>query len=296
MDDDKKLLEENESIIPEENITDQEEDFTTETMKVRKTLRFRVPIVISAVFIFFILRLFDPNIDFNNVNAPLFLFICTGVVVFGLIIYLIDSQTKSIEYSKRVTFRRYKILNEVFDIVSVVPYLAVVMTIVNIFFVSLSPITGTSMEPSFSDNEAVVFSHMSNEYERFDVVIVYEDSVTNPYLIKRVIGLPGEIVRIGNNDIYINGDLLVQDFIDHNEVVTYCTNANIDEYGEYIDASNCTFTVPDGYYFVMGDNRDGNAVDPASGYSIDSRYFGPVEVDNIYGKVVWKFKDYNLIN
>ena len=152
------------------------------------------------------------------------------------------------------------------------------------------------MEPNFSDDQAVLFSHLSDQYERFDVVIIYRDNEAHPYLIKRIIGLPNETVRISNNEIYINDVLLPQDFIDQNVIKTYCTNQNISDFGVYTDNQNCSFTVPENAYFVLGDNRDGNGIEPSTGYSLDSRYFGPITTENIYGKVVFTFKDYNLIN
>ena len=297
MDDMKELLEEEElKEETEEELEIDQEDYTTETMKVRKTLRFRFPFVISAIFGYFILLNFDPHIDFNNVNASLFIYISTVIVFYCVGIFVYDVTVKPTEYTKKEVYRRYKIFNEILEIASIVPYLALIMTILNAFFISLAPITGSSMEPNFSDDEAVVFSHLSDTYDRFDVVIVYREDSTNPYLIKRVIGLPGEMVRIAGNEIYISGELLEQDFIDQDMVETLCTNSNISEFGEYRGEGDCIYTVPDGFYFVMGDNRDGNAVDPSTGFSVDSRFFGPITTDEIYGKVIFKFKDYNIIN
>lgn len=291
MEDKNELLEEE---VENEFVSFDQQDFTVETIVVRKSLRVRTLIVVLAVFSFFALRSFDPNIDFNNVNSTLFIYICGSIVIFATYIYFFDKSTDSFTYRNEETYKKYKKINEVLDVVSVVPYLALLVTITNMFFVSLSPITGTSMMPNYSDNEAVIFSHTSDSFERFDVVIVKHNSTTSPYLIKRIMGLPSETVRIELNEVYIDDVLLVQDFIDQDTVITYCTNPSIEEFGEYIDNEHCTFNVPEGSYFVMGDNRDGNAVSSSS-FSLDSRYFGPVTFDNIYGKVIFQFKDYNLI-
>lgn len=290
MEDKNELLED--EIETEIEEVDQK-DFTVETMKVRKTLRFRTLIVVFAVFTFFVLRFFDTNIDFNNVNSQLFIYVCSGIIIYATFIYFMDKSTDSFLYRNEEVYKRYKVLNEILDVASVVPYLALVATILNMFFVSMSPITGTSMMPNYTDNETVIFSHISS-YERLDVIIVKQDSATSPYLIKRIIGLPGETVRIELNEVYIDDVLLVQEFIDQSVVKTTCTNTRIDDFGEFIDTQHCTFNVPDGTYFVMGDNRDGNAV-TSSSFSLDSRYFGPVSFENVYGKVIFKFKDYNLI-
>ena len=86
----------------------------------------------------------------------------------------------------------------------------------------------------------------------------------------------------------IDGVLLEQSFIDQDEIKTYCVTGHNINY--------CSFMVPDNSYFVLGDNRDGNAIDTPSGYSIDSRTFGSVPIEDIYGKVILQFKDYNLLN
>jgi|LGOV01.1.fsa_nt_gb signal peptidase I len=291
MEDKNELLEEE---IENEFISFDQQDFTVETMVVRKTLRRRTLVVVLVVFAFFILRSFDPNIDFNNVNSTLFVYICSAIVIFATFIYFFDKSVDTFTYRNETVYRKYKRFNEILDIASVVPYLSLLVTISNMFLVSLSPITGTSMMPNYSDNEAVIFSHMGDSFERFDVVIVKHDSATSPYLIKRIMGLPGETVTVELNEVYINDVLLVQDFIDQSLVKTYCTNVNIEDFGEYTDSEHCTFNVPDDSYFVMGDNRDGNAA-TSSSFSLDSRYFGPVAFNNIYGKVVFQFKDYNLI-
>jgi signal peptidase I len=281
--------------VLEETTTDQR-DFTIETMKVRKTLRFRMPFVLAAIFGYYILLYFDPHIDFNNVNASLFISITVVIVFFIVGLFVYDLSVKPIQYTKALVYKRYKLLNEVLDIASIVPYLAFLMTVLNVFFFSFAPITGSSMEPNFSDDEAVVFSHLSSSYERFDVVIVHREDSSNPYLIKRVIGLPGERVRISDSYIYIDGVLLDDIYVDRDTVETLCTTPNITDFGEYRSNTDCIYNVPDGFYFVMGDNRDGGAVTPQTGFSVDSRYFGPILEEDIFGKVVFSFKDFNLIN
>lgn len=269
----------------------EEEDHTVKTMKVRDTLRVRTLAATAAAGLFFILRYLDPNIDFNNVNSPIFLVANLLILFIGAGVYFYDNSVKSALYRKENTYKSYKLINSAMDIFMIIPFLSLLITILNIFFISLSPITGTSMMPNFEDEDAVIFSHLGNEYDRYDVVIVHQDNDNTPYLIKRVVGLPGETVSIDNNRIFINDVLLIEEYIDSSTVKTYCTNSEI---GTYIDSSHCTFTVDDGEYFVLGDNRDGNATSN-SGTSIDSRYFGPVDVNEIFGKVIFKFKDYNII-
>lgn len=295
--DDKELLEDVENeIIDIEETPDVEEteviipkDYTTETLSVRNALRYRVPFALLAVVLFFIIKNFDRYIIFNPINSSAFIIIATIVFLFLSVIIIIDVTTLKKDYHYEKTYKQFKAIKDLFEFVSVVPYLLLLLTVMNAFFFSFSPINGTSMEPNFSDDEAVFFSHLSNDYERFDVVIVYIESLSDPYLIKRVIGLPGETVVIDDNEIYINGELIEQSFIDQDIITTKCIKGG--------DQNYCSFELGPDEYFVLGDNRDGHALEEQiSGYSIDSRTFFGVESEDIYGKVVFKFRDYNLLN
>lgn len=282
------MNEQNEHV--EEDILEIEEDYSLECNRYSRLLKRRSIFVLVAILVYVLVRNIDVNYVFNPVNTNFFAGINIFILLFIVVMYLYRKQLTQEQVTKKSTYRTLRIFNETFDLLSVVPYLMCILTISNAFFFSFSPISGTSMEPNFSDNETVVFSHIPKEYERFDVVILYEESLSEPYLIKRVIGLPGENVTIQDNKVYIDGELLEQNFIDTESIRTYCTR-------EGDNVNYCTFDIEEGSYFVLGDNRDGRAIDTqASGYSIDSRMLGPIEQKNIYGRVVFKFKDYNLLD
>jgi signal peptidase I len=260
-------------------------DYTFETIAQRTSLLRRVSVILLATPLFALLSYFDPNRPFNPVNSGLFLSLAFVVFVLAWVLFFDYRKTDPATFFEKEVYLKSLRQNSMLEFLVVLPVLMLVFTIVNMFFVSFSPISGTSMEPNFHDHEAVVFSHFSNRYERFDVIILYENSLEDPYLIKRVIGLPGETVVIDDNEIFINGERIEQDFIDTDQIKTYCRGNDI---------NYCSFDIPSDSYFVLGDNRDGNAV-ASSGYSIDSRTFGPVQEDNIFGKVIWTFRDFNLL-
>lgn len=113
--------------------------------------------------------------------------------------------------------------------------------------------------------------------------------------IKRVVGLPGDTVAYTDKKLYINGDEVAQDVTGTYVVVTNASRRNEttrlnesfhsgESHSILIDenrwTSNMEFTVPEGHYFVMGDNRD---------YSNDSRFWGFVPDENLIGKAffIW---------
>lgn len=280
--------------ILEDNLEEiEEEDYHTESVSIRKILRQRVTSGMVLVILFLLLRRIDVFSAFNPINSTAFTIITVIILIYCIVVLFVDYSTNKNEYHKKEVYNRYKSLNSVYDYFSIIPYLMVILTILNMFIFSFSPISGSSMEPNFSDNEAVVFSHLLDNYERLDVVIVYVEEFSDPYLIKRVIGLPGETIIIDNNEIFIEVDgvktKLIQDFIDSSVVKTVCYDSP--------DRDYCSWTLEDDEYFVLGDNRDGNGDSDtmSSGYSLDSRKFDEVKVSDIYGKVIFKFKDFNIL-
>lgn len=86
--------------------------------------------------------------------------------------------------------------------------------------------------------------------------------------IKRVIGLPGDHVEIKDNSVYINGEKQDESYLTPGMPTT-------SEGGCFVD-----IVVPDGYVYVLGDNRVNSS---------DSRLFGCIPIDKIEGKAVWRF-------
>lgn len=127
-------------------------------------------------------------------------------------------------------------------------------------------VDGRSMEPTLEDKDNLIcdkISYRFSEPERFDIVVTYPyEGSKKERWIKRIIGLPGEEVRIDEEgNIYINGEILEESY--GKEV--------IQDPGMAIEP----IQLGEDEYWVMGDNRN---------HSSDSRVIGPVTKDRIIGK------------
>lgn len=141
------------------------------------------------------------------------------------------------------------------------PYvlIIVVIVVIRIFIATPVKVDGDSMYNTLNDNDIVLLSKLSS-IDRFDIIVLKEND-NNATIIKRVIGMPGDKVKIRNNKIYINNKIIEDEYA----------------YGETSDYDE--ITLGDDEYFVLGDNRL---------ISKDSRYFGAIKKSDIKGKAVFR--------
>lgn len=163
----------------------------------------------------------------------------------------------------------------------VIPYIVILIVVVIIRSFVITPVTvvGSSMYPTLKDKELLLLSKISykiHDIERFDIVVIKEDD----RIIKRIIGLPNENVSYINNVLYIDGVPIEDNYQNGTtkdfELADLCfTNENKD------NKLSCTNNkIPEGYYLVLGDNRE---------ISKDSRKIGLVKKEDIIGKAVLRF-------
>src|SRR5215467_14913807 len=137
-----------------------------------------------------------------------------------------------------------------------------------IFLYQPVKVEGTSMMPGLEDQERIFVNKFVYRWEpiqRGDIVVFRYPRDTSKSYIKRVIGVAGDHVRIENGQVYVNDELLEEDYVPT----------------EYADArSYPEIIVPPSSFFVLGDHRT---------MSNDSRDFGPVNERYIYGKAVFGY-------
>ena len=147
---------------------------------------------------------------------------------------------------------------------TLLPYIIIIVVVLFIkaFIVTPIKVNGESMYPTLEEGDIMILNKTAyyfNKPKRFDIVVV---DMPDEYLIKRVIGLPGEQIEYKNNTLYVDGKKVKENF-KHGKTDDF----NIKELG--------SDTVPEGYYLVMGDNR---------GNSLDSRELGFMKEEQLLGR------------
>lgn len=146
--------------------------------------------------------------------------------------------------------------------------------IINAFFLKIVIVNGPSMSSTLENGQIVLVKPNEKNISCGDIVVLNARSVsdTQEFWIKRVIGMGGDIVEINyeDNTVTVNDELLSEPYINQEDDDPMWSTTGI---------QSETYTVPDGYFFMMGDNRN---------HSADSRSqeIGPIPEEWIIGKVV----------
>ena len=146
------------------------------------------------------------------------------------------------------------------EIIEYIVLIVIILLIRTYLFVPIM-VSGNSMVPTLNNGDVMIlnkFSYLVNDIERFDIVVVdYE----NEYIIKRVIGLPGDYVEYKNDILYVNGKKIKEEYDREYTEDFNLNDLNIEK-------------IPNNYYLVLGDNRP---------ISKDSRKIGLIDKKNIKG-------------
>lgn len=169
----------------------------------------------------------------------------------------------------------------IFSSIEAIVVALAISVVLYLFFMTPHEVVGTSMVPNFQNGEHLIANKIIYKVstpQRGDVVI-FKYSDTQDF-IKRVIGMPGDTISLKDGRFYVNNRQLNE--TEYLSNVVYTSGGDFLHEGESID-------VPEGTYFVSGDNRP---------HSSDSREFGPVSVESIKGKawlVYFPFSELRVI-
>lgn len=181
-------------------------------------------------------------------------------------------ETVMVEVSAELPRPKLRTYEWIKEIISTLVFLIAVFTLLQLAM-PRSVIHGRSMEPSFEEGQRLVISRINyliGSPDRGDIVVFNSPSPLTsdePSLIKRVIGLPGETIKFHNQQLYINGELYQEPYINDSTCSPSKCPDQVWELGE-------------DEFFVMGDNRN---------LSRDSREFDAVPRENLIGEAVLRF-------
>jgi signal peptidase I len=174
-------------------------------------------------------------------------------------------------------------LKEALDwVIHIVAAIVIAMLIVK-FVAQVTVVVGTSMMPTLQDGNRLMMDKLTfrfREFERGDIIVVEaEEELRNSGhegaqspLIKRVIGVAGDRVRVEDGLVYVNDEAIQEDYIYGDTT-----------YGDYPEV-----LVPENNIYVMGDNR-------TRGGSIDSRILGTFDDNKVIGRVVFRLFPLNQL-
>lgn len=189
-----------------------------------------------------------------------------------------DSQLEEPYYETRETApAKGSIKGFIWDLVFYGVLIFVCIHIIPNYVIQRTIVEGTSMENTLFNGDQLYVEKISyhlNMLDRFDIVVFYPFGRENKdeYYVKRIIGLPGETIQIKGSDIYIDDELLEEDY--GKDPIEYAGRAAV------------PIKLGEDEYFVMGDNRT---------ISKDSRYsiVGNVSKENIGGKAILRISPFS---
>ncbi len=170
-------------------------------------------------------------------------------------------------------------LMAVFEILKTIFFVLITAFLIRTFLFQPFVVDGNSMEPNMHTNQYLIVDKLSYRLKnpkRGEVVVFAAPDASGSDYIKRIIGLPGESIKITNNKILIDNKLLEEDYIPSN-FQTYVAN-NPD--------TTLEIKLGPEEYFVMGDNRE---------HSHDSRIIGAIKINEIVGRAWLTLYPFNTI-
>ncbi|WP_392456250.1 signal peptidase I [Chryseomicrobium aureum] len=177
--------------------------------------------------------------------------------------------------------------NEVWEWAKAILIAFSIAALIRFFLFTPIVVDGESMMPTLNNGDRMVVNKIGYDIgtpERFEIIVFHAPEQKN--YIKRIIGLPGDHIAYEDDQLYINGEAVPEPYLDQYKAEitegTLTENFTLEELTQLSE-------IPEGYFFVMGDNRR---------YSKDSRAIGLVPEDEIIGTtslIFWPLEDISIV-
>ncbi len=161
----------------------------------------------------------------------------------------------------------------IIDFIQTLVVFAAIGTAIYLFIAQPHKVAGSSMFPNFHDGDYIITDKLSYRFSQpkeGDIVVFKNPLDESQDFIKRIIGLPGDKVKVDGGHVYVNGTMISEPYL-KNDVITQ---------GQNFLQDGDEKTVPPDHYFVLGDNRT---------RSSDSREWGFIKRDELIGKVFLRY-------
>lgn len=184
---------------------------------------------------------------------------------------LVNTELKKEDKNKATCLIFYYVMEQAKRIIKeygIYVIIIVIILLIKTYIVAPIIVNGDSMYSTLNDGDIMILNkleYQTSNIKRFDIVVIKYDG---RHIIKRIIGLPGETVEVKDNTLYINGKAYVEQYLDSDTITEDFSIA----------------TIPEGYYFVLGDNRE---------VSLDSRRIGLIKEADIEGKAKYTLFPFN---
>lgn len=172
-----------------------------------------------------------------------------------------------------------RIKNSFVDFVQTLVVFGAIFAIIYLFVAQPHKVSGNSMLPNFQNGNYILTDKLTyrfSEPKYNDVVVLKNPRNEAQDFIKRILGLPGDTIKIENGAVFRNGSLVKEDFL---------PTGRTTQAGNFLSEGE-NVTLGPNQYIVLGDNRD---------HSSDSREFGPISKKEIIGRVIFRYWPPNVI-
>ena len=226
--------------------------------------------IISIITFLFAILIKAGAYKILSIQMPIFQVLIIIYGVSSIVMLLVALAFREIKLEKEKHFHRWAYIYDLYNFFMIcICILLLLMT----YLFAFVRVSGPSMKPTYKNNDILACRSIGYKPKKNDPVIVYMKNIENKYVgkykdysanelyVKRIIGIPGDLIEYdGNDTITVNGEVVEA------------------TYGNRWSLNVNSFTLEENEYFIMGDNR---------GDSTDSRNFGPVKKSDIAGKVMW---------